>query len=398
MKIKRFMQSMLESLLLPLMTIICFKKIRECRERSKKVLFVANNELMFQHVKQVWSTYYRKDDYEIHLCSTDTIVIRFSKYQTLRRMKELAKSKGMQFWPDYMAGKIEWDLLITAEPDVPVELCKASNKAILIQHALLGIKIVDGWLYPYHPQRCFINDRCKFDAIFETNRYASDKVIKEDARYSNVIKLVGHLAADELMALNKKRDQIREDSGYTKDDYVVLIQSTFRESLIEDLGFELLEQCRKISQDYGWKFIISLHPNHWRGDHSVKQPWGKVALGFESDRIQIRQPDEYANLSLVACDIVVTDHTSLCYNYALLGKPALFYLPPHGNQVMEILGELVACCATIQKSGELYEKLQEAERVFNKQGVEKLLADMLPYLGKASERNDEILDEILKKH
>jgi len=397
-KLKRALRKMIVTLLGPIVSLKYKSRLNEAVLQKKKVLFVANNELMFQHIAQVWNAYHRKEEYEVHLCSTESIVVRAAKYKTLRRMKALARSRGIKFWPDFIAGKIEWDLLITAEPDIPCHLLGNRTRRILLQHALIGIKKVDGFLYPYHPDNFFTGrDKCKFDSIFETNCYTYNKLIEQDSRYSGVIKLVGSMPADALLELNKSRSQIRDAMGYHADDYVVLIQSTFRESLIEDLGVELLEQCRTLSLEKNYKFIISLHPNHWRGDYATKHPWGRIASTFESDRIKIRRPDEDANLSLIASDIAVTDHTSLSYNYMLLNKPALFYLPPSGNQVMDILGELVECCATFAQPCELSEKLQEATRVFDKDKCAVVIARCLPYLGKARERNNEILDEILNK-
>ena len=99
---------------------------------------------------------------------------------------------------------------------------------------------------------------------------------------------------------------------------------------------------------------------------------------------------------MISSDIVLTDHTSLCINYALLGKPMLFYMPTNGYQASDVLDPLVKLYPRLDDLFELNDRIQQAQQAHDPEELYKVMNRFVSYQGRASERINMVFDRFLK--
>ena len=366
------------------------------RDRTKKVLFCVANDLMFRFANDAWLLFSRRNEYKVFLCSPVSFTTNYACYRLFRRLRQISAEYGYTYVPSVFAKTKQWDLVVFAEPSRVFEEFALSIPKVLTNHANATLKRYDGYLYPYLPSALIGDDgHCGFSSIFEASETTKSEIVETLPMLSPLIDVVGSPQIDRLLEKNTHRAEIRTAFGFDNSDFVVLVQSTFRECLIEDMGHELLQECDRLASSMGYKFIISLHPNSWSGAHAAKHPWGQRALQYASDSIRIRGPQEDGDLSMIASDMVLTDHTSLCINYAFLNKPMLFYLPKRGNQATDVLEPLLNICPQLNHVSELSDHMLEAQRRHNPQELQRVTDRFVSHRGQAVERINEVFDRIL---
>jgi hypothetical protein len=375
--------------------LCCLKSERQLRNNPRKrVLLCVRNQLMYGYVSRVWEAYNHKDEYEVYLC----YIVRAERalFVLYKNIWTLARAENLPVIPHSVADKINWDLIICAAPNDMSFSFKDEIPKVMIQHALVGTKIVRGCWYPYIPHFCFKkNGEAVFNSIFETNQYMYDIVVKEDSRFASCIDMAGGLAADQLLSKKSERDSIRREMGFVPDDFVILVQSTFADSLMEDFGVDLFRTCRKICDEKGYKFIISLHPEHLVGEYSKKHPWGKRAEQFASPNFVIKKIEEPSCLSAIACDLCVSDHSSMCFYAALLDNPLVLYMPPKAGIAVPILQPLLDACPSFERIEDL-ESVIEDSKCSYVSGERQHIIDMyISHQGEAATRINTIFDRLL---
>ncbi len=111
------------------------------------------------------------------------------------------------------------------------------------------------------------------------------------------------------------------NSAMLKDDIVVHIISTWGPtSLFQTIGEDLLYEAIKISNKY--RFLFSLHPRHDAFGDIKGRKRNDILEKYQAQGIRPAGElswDEY----VVAGDVTISDHSSLCLYYVLLNKPVL---------------------------------------------------------------------------
>ena len=151
----------------------------------------------------------------------------------------------------------------------------------------------------------------------------SEKIyaLNNNIRLKNRLLITGFLRADILTELNTKRDKIRNSLGYKKNEIVVHIISTWgKNSLFQTVGERLLDEVAKITNEY--RFIFSLHPRYDefgdiknRNREDILEKYRNLGISPQGNI----EWDEY----VIACDIAISDHSSLSLFYILLNKPVI---------------------------------------------------------------------------
>lgn len=370
---------------------------RKFSRPGKNVLFCVSNELMLTYVQRIWSDYFDSSKYRVHLCGGRAPPSRGAVALIISGWKLAAKLR-VPYWSAALARRTDWDLVICAMPDdLPTGIDRAIQK-LMTGHSLVGFKRYDGFLYPYLPEYLLSPDGAyMFDSFLESSRYKLKQVMADEPRFKDVIDVVGGLPADILLEKNRKHLEIRREMGFGPEDFVILIQSTFGDSLIEDFGDELFVECERMAATCGYKFIISLHPNHWNGIYERTHPFGKMALAHESEAVIVRRPTEDQDPYMIASDMVLTDHTSLGVNYALLGKPMIFYFPGSGNQAVDMLAPLAQLYPTIECPEDIEAGVLEAKSLHDPQKLQNAIDQFVEPGGNARERIDKVLTRLLSR-
>jgi len=145
---------------------------------------------------------------------------------------------------------------------------------------------------------------------------------------------IGLPKTDELInRINKiKKDKINPDKDYiynkyhiSKDVKLVLYAPTFRDDEVDnpEVSLQLEELIENLTD--GYELGIRLHPHVAENVRDLK---GKRVhqLSFEED----------VNTVLLASDILITDYSSIIFEYCLMGYPMIFY--PYDLDEFQIKG------------------------------------------------------------
>ena len=219
---------------------------------------------------------------------------------------------------------IPWDLIIFSDhnntiwfhPDIP---------KIRSVHGLYSGKNFgrSGGSYVYGLNALDHKGDLVYDLMFIEGSYMRDVLLCKNPALQGKMAVVGNMMADNLIALNQKREIIRQDLDIREEDQVLLIFSTWGpDSLIQRFGIALLDHILKVSETY--KVYLLIHPLNDRSEFPDKDTIFEF-LELHHDH-EVRRVDPFVSPLpyLIAADVVLTDHTSLFLYYALLKKPYLF--------------------------------------------------------------------------
>lgn len=112
-------------------------------------------------------------------------------------------------------------------------------------------------------------------------------------------------------AVLRAREQIDAAHPELKGKKIALYAPTFRGAGIEDVSMQQVDYAGMMRALSGWQLAVRLHPMM-----REKVPSEVVDLG-EEDLMTV----------LAAADLLITDYSSIIFEYSLLGRPMLFYTP-----------------------------------------------------------------------
>ena len=137
--------------------------------------------------------------------------------------------------------------------------------------------------------------------------------------------MVGDLMTDQISEHSVRRESIREQMGFTEDDKVVYVMSTWGPNCLwHTVGEKLLAQLPSLKGKY--RFILGAHPNEYRPVQEGKRVWGAhlQAMGLEDTGVVIVDPNLRIGDYFTACDLIVTDHSSMGIYGAMMNRPLVF--------------------------------------------------------------------------
>lgn len=166
-----------------------------------------------------------------------------------------------------------------------------------------------------------INENVCINHIDEWDYYIAmneldDKVIRSSTRYNKQSLILGSACTDTILQRSKNKKYckgIREKLNIKQNKKIVLYAPTFREEDLEKDVVDLNLLSLKEIEDY--IFLIRLHP-------LIKDKVNKNI--FDDSFIDVcNYPD--ASEILAITDILISDYSSIIYEYAVLNRPIIFY-------------------------------------------------------------------------
>lgn len=152
-----------------------------------------------------------------------------------------------------------------------------------------------------------------WDYLTVKSVYVSE-IVKRCFKYDEKILNFGYPRTDMLYTKNNKEDivRIKEKLGIPLDKKVILYAPTFRVEKQFDLKIDLNSFKKSLSDDY--VFVLRLHhlSSGW------KQPKNE---DFVYDLSKYECPEELYLIS----DILITDYSSVMFDYAILDRPILLF-------------------------------------------------------------------------
>lgn len=211
--------------------------------------------------------------------------------------------------------------------------------------------------------------------------------------YSGRILPVGTPRNDLLLANNPaQRDMVKSELGVEADKRIALYAPTFREDKklhYYDIDFDALRGS--LSQRFGgeWVVVRRLHPH-----------LSSLALSGGSDIIEATDYDDIQEL-LLAADVLITDYSSLMFDFAVTGRPVFLYANDFENycaKERKLYFHIEELPFPLAKTGEELKAAVEnfSEESYHNQ-LERFNGSVGTYeSGNASEKVGELMANIMK--
>lgn len=299
------------------------------------------------------------------------------------------------------AYKRSWDMILTSIHEGHGENLIAAdrNPGVFIPHGIAaGVKYVDEEEdYPFSKLALDENEKARYARIFAASHFVRDKGIKQTPALKEAAVAVGDPHNDKMLALAERRDEIREQLGIKPKDKVVLVCSAWSpKGLYKTMGDAILTEGRKLLGDF--HIILNCHPHLYRPEKDGGRIWGEYIRTQKPYGFLVREPDEDWMPYMVACDVLLTDYSSLALHGILLGRPAV-YIPIPDDFLVP--GALVwryrELSPTLKPdASNLRECLYQALNDYPVDKLRELAGDVNSYPGECAQRMRKELYAVLK--
>lgn len=351
---------------------------------GRTILLYAVNPLMLDHLLEMAALF--SEDTRLRFRVTWPL---WNPSAIRRDLRRRSLATGLATISPWLSLLPRCDLIVLADPSLSKRTEYWMGRLVpklYIGHQMSRGKTQTDTGYRYNEMREHADEF--FNVILESSEANRAAAIATNPALEPVIKAVGYLRADRLLAQRDRRDEIRKSFSLDQDATLVFIQSTWHHSsLMESMGVDIVAQAEQASRSLGWSFVFSTHPHHWHGPWAVDHPWGEYLAAHESERLRVLRPSDIPDPHLVASDVIVTDHTSQAVLAALLESPMLFVRTP-GAQLLtgSNLHRLADALPSISTPAQLVTGVQDAIRDFRPEAHRRVTAGFLSHRGDAARR------------
>ncbi|MCG1009944.1 CDP-glycerol glycerophosphotransferase family protein [Salinicoccus sp. ID82-1] len=170
-------------------------------------------------------------------------------------------------------------------------------------------------------KRNFTTEASKWDYLISPNRYSTD-IFRRAFQFDKEMLETGYPRNDHLFTNNDEaaRENIRKKLGLPADKKVILYAPTWRDDSYHergkykfDLQFDTEKMCRELSDDY----IIILRLHYLIAENLD-------LTGYEGFLYDLSQYEDIRDLYVIS-DMLITDYSSVFFDYANLERPMIFY-------------------------------------------------------------------------
>ncbi|MDR4982208.1 teichoic acid biosynthesis protein F [Bacillus cereus] len=169
----------------------------------------------------------------------------------------------------------------------------------------------------------FYNESRNWDYLVSPNKYSTE-IFKRAFKYDQEILEFGYPRNDILCGNERKRkeraNRIKSRIGIPKDKKVILYAPTWRDDEFYEKGkyrFELKLNLKEMQERFGDQYVIVLRMHYLVADHINIE-------GMEKFVYELSKYEDIAELYLIS-DILITDYSSVFFDYANLRRPILFF-------------------------------------------------------------------------
>ena len=160
----------------------------------------------------------------------------------------------------------------------------------------------------------------EWDYLISPNRYTTD-ILKSSFGYEREIFESGYPRNDILYnADENKVNEIKSKLNLPNDKKIILYAPTWRDDEFVDIGsvkFKLQLELDKLKEALSDEYIVLVRTHYFISNN--------LDLGGVEDfAVDVSRYDDIAELYLIA-DILITDYSSVFFDYANLKRPILYY-------------------------------------------------------------------------
>ncbi len=167
----------------------------------------------------------------------------------------------------------------------------------------------------------YLKDSARYDYMISANRFSTKAFISAFKIKKDVIIETGYPRNDVLFAATKdKADKLKEAYNVPKDKKVVLYAPTWRDNAYDEKGyvFELQVDFEKWHEALGVDYVVIYKPHYLIYDTKNKN----MPKDFVIDASSCQDINDLYIIS----DMLVTDYSSVFFDYGVLKRPMLFYM------------------------------------------------------------------------
>ena len=168
----------------------------------------------------------------------------------------------------------------------------------------------------------FLKESSKWDYLISPNRYSSE-IFERAFRFDKRMIESGYPRNDFL--INSKTDetikQIKEQNGLPKNKKVILYAPTWRDNQFHKKGkykFELQMNLKRLQERFGNEYVIVLRLHYLVAENLDLTDYNDFVYDFS-------QYEDIRELYLIS-DLLITDYSSVFFDYANLKRPMLFFV------------------------------------------------------------------------
>ena len=175
-------------------------------------------------------------------------------------------------------------------------------------------KINTSWKNPHLYKSDFITESARWDYLISPNSY-STKIFKRAFDFKNEVIESGYPRNDYLINNNTPENiaRIKSKIGIPKNKKVILYAPTWRDSFSFDLPLSITNLKKSLGDDYF--IIVRLH-------YLVTKT--SELIGHDDFIKNVSSYNDINELYLIS-DILLTDYSSVFFDYAVLQRPIIFY-------------------------------------------------------------------------
>lgn len=170
----------------------------------------------------------------------------------------------------------------------------------------------------YHQN--FVKEANRWDVLISPNTYSTN-IFRQAFGYQNKIVEIGYPRNDKLANPTKEEIKLlKQKLGIPLDKKVIMYAPTYRDNQFFQKGkysFELPFSLKEFQERFGSNAVLLLRM-HYLIANSME------ISGFEDFAYDISSYADISELYLVS-DLLITDYSSVFFDYAYLKRPILFY-------------------------------------------------------------------------
>jgi len=350
------------------------------------ILLVCNHSLMAEYLAEVWHLVRADERLKFRLLLRSFVPDRSGGQEHIREQLPIPV---VGLWQAYVR---RWDLIIAPDHVHTALVDRCDCPTLFVPHGIQGGRLFEGEQYTFGKFAYNRRGEIRYTRMFAANEANRDIAMALNAKFADVIAVVGNLHDDQMLELAARRDDLRRNLGVQPDEKVVFVLSTWGpDCLFRTIGDAVLAEARKLQLEF--RFVLNIHPLEYRPQPAGERVWGEYLRTQRQHGFLVREPTEDWMRYMVACDIVLTDHTSLALHGALLGRPPVY--APVRDELLEpgsLVWRLREIAPTIRAdAADLRARLCQALNSFPKDALNRLAREINSCPGSSADR---IRDEL----
>lgn len=293
--------------------------------RKRHILMVCNGAQMVEHLASLWEVFKHDENlvFALYLVYGNKMPGETARISHKLPIEQVGK------WERYLRN---WDLVITPDHIFQgmswTHINTFSWPTLHIPHGITN-KRVKGEVYAFGRGCYDKKGRIRYTKMLLSGEAEKRLAIEMNPEFFDRCVVVGSLICDRLVEMSCNRDAIRQRLGIAQNEILVLVLGTFGPTgLYNMMGESLLPELRRNTGRF--RFALSIHPLEYITKPGEDISWGERLSAMRSEGFLVLDPGDDWEPYMVACDIILTDHTSLALYGVALGRHYVYAPVPDG--------------------------------------------------------------------